>query len=288
MFARRGYLLEVSDRMPNRRVAEELVDILAAHGYNELFLLGEGEIALPSPRFGAYCEMQGIELALLDRNRGDALLADGGTVAVASERARSLAGRVERMRERMAAAETAGRARRARRFLVTDFADGYAWAPPVVSLPAIVLGGNFAMSGAQAAKMDLERALNRVLGANVGGLLLRLGTLYLRGGAVHEDESELFRILAHDHGYSRHPGMTDHVLEDIGAVAEGVRILIERNAAENEWAAEIAYAAMLVEAAAHRRDERRLLALRAEHSRLWRLRAEDAGRAESLARLPRF
>lgn len=44
----------------------------------------------------------------------------------------------------------------------------------------------------------------------------------------------------------------------------------------------------LIDAACHRRDEGRLLALRAEHGLVWRLRSREGGRADSLAKLPRF
>lgn len=289
MFERRGYLLDVSRRLPNRRVMCELVDLLAAQCYNEFCLVGLPPDALMRPHLKSYCEMQGIELVeFSDESDAGRVVFAADTVSAPTERAFSLAGRVEDMREKMEQAEAAGRQRKARRFLVVDFADEYAWEPIVVSLPGIILGGNFAASGAKAAKMDLERALDRAMNAPVGGILLRLGTLYLRGGAVRDGESELHRILAHDHGYSRHPGMTDSVLEDIGGVAEGCRLMVERYEDANDWAKEVAYVARLVDAATHRRDERRLRELRDEHGRIWRLRYEEEGRVESLCRLPRF
>ena len=56
----------------------------------------------------------------------------------------------------------------------------------------------------------------------------------------------------------------------------------------NVWAQEIMDMANLVDAACNRRDEKRLRFLREEHGRVWRLRNREGGRADSLAKLPRF
>ena len=203
----------------------------------------------------------------------------------------SLAGRVENMRENMIAAERAGHLHGAKGFMVTDWGDGGHWQPLAASLPGLILGGNLAFTGASAAKMDLEDALDAVMGVPLGGTLLRLGTLYLRGGALRANASELFRILANDRGYSRHPGLTDHILAEISSIAEGCRHDAARfagGAYPNVWAQEIMYMANLVDAACNRRDEKRLRFLREEHGRVWRLRNREGGRADSLARLPRF
>ena len=203
----------------------------------------------------------------------------------------SLAGRVENMRENMIAAERAGHLHGAKGFMVTDWGDNGHWQPLAASLPGLVFGGSLAFSGASAAKMDLEDALDAVMGVPLGGTLLRLGTLYLRGGALRSNASELFRILANDRNYSRHPGMTDHVLTEISAIAEGCRHDAARfagGAYPNAWAQEIVYMANLVDAACHRRDEKRLRFLREEHGRVWRLRNREGGREDSLAKLPRF
>ena len=201
---------------------------------------------------------------------------------------RSLGGRVENMRENLEAAERAGRVPGAKGYLVTDWGDWGHWQPLAASLPGIILGGAFAASGAKAAKMDLELELNRVMDAPLGGILLRLGTLYLRGGALRANCSELFNILANDHGYSRHPGLTQAVLDDISGVAHGCRLAAERWADRSDWAKEIVYMANLIDCACHRRDEGRLRELRDEHGRIWRLRSRDGGRIDSLAKLPRF
>ena len=203
----------------------------------------------------------------------------------------SLAGRVENMRENMIAAERAGHLHGAKGFMVTDWGDGGHWQPLAASLPGLILGGNLAFTGASAAKMDLEDALDAVMGVPLGGILLRLGTLYLRGGALRANASELFRILANDRGYSRHPGLTDPVLAEISSIAEGCRHDAARfagGAYPNVWAQEIMYMANLVDAACNRRDEKRLRFLREEHGRVWRLRNREGGRADSLAKLPRF
>lgn len=201
---------------------------------------------------------------------------------------RSLGGRVENMRENLEAAERAGRIYGAKGYLVTDWGDEGHWQPLAASLPGIILGGAFAVSGAKAAKMDLERELNAVMDAPLGGTLLRLGTLYLRGGAIRANCSELFNILLNGHGYSRHPGLTQAVLDDISGVAHGCRIAAERWADRNDWAKEIVYMANLIDCACHRRDEGRLRALRDEHGWIWRLRSREGGRIDSLAKLPRF
>ena len=206
----------------------------------------------------------------------------------------SLAGRVENMRENMAAAESAGRMNGSKGFLVTDWGDGGHWQPLAASLPGMVLGGWFADHGAKANKMDLEEALDTVMGVPLGGTLLRLGTLYLRGGALRANASELFRILANDRGYSRHPNLTDSVLAEVSAVAEGCRHAAAAFASPTIygsgaiWAEEIVYMANLVDAACHRRDDRRLKALREEHRRVWLLRNRPGGLEDSLAKLPRF
>ena len=201
---------------------------------------------------------------------------------------RSLGGRVENMRLNLEAAEKAGRENGAAGYMLADWGDGGHWQPLAASLPGLVLAGNLAFSGARAAKMDLERELDAIMDAPLGGLLLRLGTLYLRGGALKANCSELYNILANDVGYSRHPALTGPVLDEIGGVAAGVRVAAGRDAERNIWAKEIVYMADLIDAACHRRDEGRLRALREEHSRIWRLRSREGGRADSLAKLPRF
>ncbi len=203
----------------------------------------------------------------------------------------SLAGRVENMRENMIAAERAGRLNGARGFLVADWGDGGHWQPLAVSLPGLVFGGMLAHEGASAAKMDLESALNGIMGVPLGGTLLRLGTLYLRGGALRANASELFRILANDRGYSRHPNLTEPVLAEISAIAEGCRhaaAAYAGGAYPNVWAQEIVHIANLVDAACNRRDEKRLRFLREEHDRIWKLRNRIGGMADSRAKLPRF
>jgi len=201
---------------------------------------------------------------------------------------RSLGGRVENMRENLEAAEAAGRRFGAKGDLVTDWGDGGHWQPLAASLPGLILGGAFACDGRKAAKIDLERELDRVMDAPLGGTLLRLGTLYLRGGALRANCSELYNILANDRGYSRHPGLTQAVLDDISGYAAGCRLRAEKWADRNDWAKELVYMANLIDCACHRRDEGRLRALRDEHGRIWRLRSREGGRVDSLAKLPRF
>ena len=206
----------------------------------------------------------------------------------------SLAGRVENMRENMAAAESAGKKNGAKGFLVTDWGDGGHWQPLAASLPGLVLGGWFADHGQKAGKMDLEEALDTVMGVPLGGTLLRLGTLYLRGGALRAYASELFRILANDRGYSRHPNMTDSVLAEVSSVAEGCRHAAAAFTSPTiygpgaVWAEEIVFMSNLIDAACHRRDDRRLKAIREEHRRVWLLRNRPGGLDDSLAKLPRF
>ena len=95
-------------------------------------------------------------------------------------------------------------------------------------------------------------------------------------------------LLSHDVGYSRHPGLTQFVMDDISGVARGVRIAAERWTERNDWAKEIAYAANLLDCACHRRNEAMLREVRDEHGHVWRLRFQPEGRVESLAKLPRF
>ena len=291
MFERRTYVLDVTDRCPNRRSMQELVDVLARFGYNEFRLYDcakSREVPLDAQKTELYCRMQGIDFKVVGEDFRRELEADAKSVVVPTYAARSLCGRIEEMREAMGRAEELGRERRAERFAVTDFSDGYAWHPLCVSLPAIVLGGNMMTAGKVAAKMDLEKDLCSVMDLPLGGLLQKLGTLYLRGGAMRVDSSEYFNILAGDVGYSRHPGLTQFVLDDVSGVARGVRIALERWLDRSEWAKEISYAALLLECACHRRDERRLRELRDMHGHIWRMRFEPEGRVESLSKLPRF
>jgi len=270
---------------------QELVDVLARFGYNEFCLLDAAkarETPLDAAKTESYCRMQGIEFRTVGEDFRHELESDPNTVCAPTFAARSLCGRIEEMRLAMERAEASGRERKAGRFAVTDFSDGYAWHPLCVSLPGIVLGGNLMTAGHVAAKMDLEKDLCSVMDLPVGGLLQRLGTLYLRGGAVRPDASEYFNILAGDVGYSRHPGITQFVLDDVSAVARGVRIALERWLDRSDWAKEMSYAALLLECACHRRDERRLRELRDMHGHVWRMCFEPEGRVESLARLPRF
>ena len=295
MVNRRAYLLDISDRQPNERLFEELVDILARFSYNEFYIYrrpfaDESErkvVALP-PKLGSYCEMQGIDFFEIGPKDYDKLLLDQLNVIASTYAARSLAGRIEEMREAMSAAEVTVRARKAKRLLLTDFSDGYAWQPLCASLPAIILAGNLMTAGAAASRMDLEKDLCSVMNLPLGGLLQKLGTLYLRGGAIRADASEYFNILAGDCGYSRHPGITQFVLDEVSAICRGIKLQLERWIDRNDWAKEINYMASLVEAAARRRDEATLRTLRDEHGRIWRLRYEPNGRIESLSKLPRF
>ena len=290
MFERRAYLLDMTRRVPTMRTLQELVDLLANYCYNEFYVFAERELpeSLDFGKLGAYCEMQGLKLVKTTRDAFEELFIRAEYVFVSTEADRSLAGRVEDMRENMIRAEAQGRARRAKGFMVTDFSDECAWQPPAASLPGIVMGGTFAANGAKSSMMDLEKELDRVMDAPLGGLLLRLGTLYLRGGAVRERCSELYNILSHDVGYSRHPGLTQFVLDDISGVAHGVRLAAERWADRSDWAKEIVYMADLLDCACHRRDEKRLRNVRDEHGHVWRLRFAPEGRVESLSRIPRF
>ena len=187
MFERRTYLLDVTDRCPNRRTMQELVDVLARFGYTEFCLYDtakEREAPLETAKTEAYCSMQGIGFKVVGEDFRREIEADAKTVVAPTFAARSLCGRIEEMREAMERAEAAGSERKATRFVVTDFSDGYAWHPLCVSLPAIILAGNMMTAGRVAAKMDLEKDLCSVMDLPVGGLLQKLGTLYLRGGAV--------------------------------------------------------------------------------------------------------
>lgn len=291
MFEKRAYLLDMTRRVPTMRTAQELVDILARYRYNEFRPFVEKEFPedlLDFGKLGAYCEMQGLGMVKTTRADFEALFIRAEYAIVSTEAEQSLAGRVEDMREEMIRVEAQGRARKAKGFLVTDFADECCWQPLCVSLPGIIMGGNFASGGAKSSMMDLEKELDRVMDAPLGGLLLRLGTLYLRGGARREHASEYFNILSHDVGYSRHPGVTQFVLDDVSGVAHGVRLAAERWLDRSDWAKEIVYAANLLDCACHRRNESMLRAIRDEHGQVWRARFASEGRVESLSKLPRF
>lgn len=284
-----AYLLDITDRCPNERLTLEIVDILSRYRYDELFVYRkDGAGAVLPQKLASYCDMQGLAFSEIGPAEHEAMLLDKSNVFVPTFAAKSLCGRIEEMRRAMEAGEVAVRARKAKRFVVADFSDGYMWHPVCVSLPAIILGGNLMSAGWKAAKMDLEKELCSVMDLPVGGLLQKLGTLYLRGGAIRADSSEFFNILAGDCGYSRHPGVTQHVLDEISGICRGVRIALERWTDRSDWAKEISYAANLLDCACHRRNEAMLRDVRDEHGRIWRLRHAPEGRVESLSKLPRF
>lgn len=271
----------------------QVADLARSHGKRPMFW---GDIILKHPEYIARLPK---DLIALDWGyeanhpfaREAAAFAQSGLdfyVCPGTSSWRSLAGRVENMRENLMAAEKAGRQFGAKGYLLTDWGDEGHWQPLAASLPGIILAGGLAFSGAKSARMDLEKELDAVMDAPLGGLLLKLGTLYLRGGAIRANCSELFNILANPHGYSRHPGLTDAILEEISGIAAGVRIAASRWTERNDWAKEIVYMANLLDCACHRRDESRLRALRDEHSRIWRLRSREGGRVDSLAKMPRF
>ena len=286
MIDKRAYLLDVSIRKPTESFLRRLIDRLALLRYNELFLF--------SPTFdfnfnllSSWAELKGIDLRTLDRQELESIRTEG-VAEVSTQASRSLAGRVEEMRERMEKAEAYGREHEVKRFLVTDFSDGLDWHSPVISLPGMVLGGYFASIGAKAAKIDLEREISQFLDAPIAGSLLRLGTLYLRGGAHRDDSSEFFNILSSDIGYSRHPGITDHVLEEVSTLLRGIMSEAERHLSRSESAKEILYSALLLDAACHRRSEARLRTVKEEFVKMWNRHFEFPGRDVSAAKIPCF
>mgnify|MGYP003313814026 CR=1 FL=1 len=288
MTDKRAYLLDVSIRKPTESFLRRLIDRLALLRYNELFLFSNTP---PPPTFSTsllgWAKLKGIDLRTLDRQELESLRAEG-VAEVSTHAPRSLSGRVEELRERMERCEADGRERGVGRFLVTDFSDGFDWHSPIISLPGMVLGGYFASLGAKAAKIDLEREISQFLDAPLAGSLLRLGTLYLRGGAHREDSSEFFNILSHDIGYSRHPGITDHVLEEVSTILRGIMSESERHVSRSESAKEILYSAVLLDAACHRRSEARLRTVKEEFVKMWNRHFESSGRDVSAAKIPRF
>ena len=287
MFEKRAYLLEITLRRPTESAFRRLIDRLAMCRYNEFYVYRTKESKPLDGKLSAYAAMKGIALKEIGRDELAELERDS-TVSVATEAARSLAGRIEELRDRMAKAEADGRLRKCRRFLVTDFSDGFDWHSPVVSLPGIVLGGYVASVGAKASKIDLERELSLFLDAPIAGHLLRLGTLYLRGGAVRKDASEFFNILSSDRGYSRHPGLTDSILTEVSTIALGVMKALEPYLPLSECAKDLQYTALLLVAACNRRNEARLRTIKEELAKMWRRGFDSFGCAEALAKLPRF
>ena len=117
-FDRRAYLLDVTDRCPNRLAMQELVDVLARFGYNEFFLHDAAqarERPLDMAKTASYCDMQGIDFRAVGVDGLRELETDAANVFAPTFAARSLCGRIEEMREAMERAEETGRARKARR-----------------------------------------------------------------------------------------------------------------------------------------------------------------------------
>lgn len=290
MIDKRAYLLDVSVRKPTDSFLRRLIDRLALLRYNELFLFSIHPFSNSNSSLqllSAWANLKGIAIRTLNPQELESLRADG-VAEVSTQASRSLSGRLEEMRERMEICEAYGREHGCRRFLVTDFSDGLDWHSPIISLPGMVLGGYFASIGAKAAKIDLEREVSQFLDAPMAGLLLRLGTLYLRGGAYREDSSEFFNILSSDIGYSRHPGITDHVLEEVSTLLRGIMSEAERHLERSETAKEILYSAVLLDAACHRRSEARLRTAKEEFVKMWNRHFESQGRDSSAAKMPRF
>ena len=128
-FDSRVYLLDVTDRCPNRRTMQELVDVLVRFGYTEFLLYDtakERETPLETAKIEAYCRMQGIGFKVVGEDFRREMEADAKTVVAPTFAARSLCGRIEEMREAMERAEATGSNSKATRFVVTDFSDGYA------------------------------------------------------------------------------------------------------------------------------------------------------------------
>ena len=76
MFESRGYLLDLTHRVPTMRTLQEIVDVLARCRYTEFRPFAEGEFpadVLDLKRLGAYCEMQGIEMIPTTRDEFDRL-----------------------------------------------------------------------------------------------------------------------------------------------------------------------------------------------------------------------
>ena len=97
-FETRVYLLDVTDRCPNRRSMQELVDVLARFGYNEFRLYDtakEREEALDTAKTEAYCRMQGIGFKVVGEDFRREIEADAKTVVAPTFAARSLCGRIE-------------------------------------------------------------------------------------------------------------------------------------------------------------------------------------------------
>ena len=89
MFERRTYLLDVTDRCPNRRTMQELVDVLARFGYTEFCLYDtakEREAPLETAKTEAYCRMQGIGFKVVGEDFRREIEADAKTVGRWSRR----------------------------------------------------------------------------------------------------------------------------------------------------------------------------------------------------------
>ena len=106
--------------------------MLARFRYSDFYLYDSAkprEVPLDTAKTEAYCRMQGIGFRVVGEGFRREIEADAKTVVAPTFAARSLCGRIEEMREAMERAEAAGSERKATRFVVTDFSDGYAWHP---------------------------------------------------------------------------------------------------------------------------------------------------------------
>lgn len=210
----------------------------------------------------------------------------------------SLAGRTSNMLENLRSAAVNGRKHGACGYLITDWGDGGHWQPMAVSLAGYVYGAALSWGFRQNVGIDLAAAVDAVAAEEIGTLLLALGDLYLKCGALRGNGTELFHILSKPRGRPLLPGVTGETLRAVLSDVERLAAPIPPSTsvvAQEAW-----QVIRLLRAACHRGqalldggidgdETRRALAremdeLMASHATVWRLRNREGGLKDSLGR----
>ena len=146
----------------------------------------------------------------------------------------TIAGRTDNMMACIDNAVSAGRRHGAAGLMLADWGDHGHCQPFIVSLPAIVYAAAKWRGEKMNGKADLARAVDKLLGAEVGDYLLRLGNLYRLSGRERGNSSELFYMLANGAKYQRPAAVTDAALAKVFREVKAARAVRDTSRAP-EW-----------------------------------------------------
>ncbi|MCQ2391316.1 MAG: family 20 glycosylhydrolase [Kiritimatiellae bacterium] len=121
----------------------------------------------------------------------------------------TICGRTDNMMACIDNAVAAGKKHGAMGLMMADWGDHGHCQPFLVSLPAIVYAAAKWRGEKMGDQADLARAIDKLVGAQVGECLLRWGNLYRLCGRERGNSSELFYMLANGAKYQRPAAVTD-------------------------------------------------------------------------------